>query len=84
MQAFCHFLSLPLPQALGKGSCHGLWALGAGRVQPWRKAARGRGAWQALKACHCRRPREPILQSNDDQRGRARQLVWHQGLGDAL
>lgn len=50
----------------------------------WRKAARGRGAWQALKACHCQRPREPILQSNDDQRGSARQLVWHQGLGDAL
>lgn len=50
---------------------------GAGRVQPWRKAARGRGARQALKACHCQRPREPLLRNDDDQRGSARQLVWH-------
>lgn len=33
---------------------------------------------------HGQRPREPLLQSHDDQWGGARQCVRHQGLGDAV
>lgn len=60
---------------------------GVGHVEvPWAGtlARRADGPVVLAVACHGQRPRELVLQSHDDQRGGARQRVWHQGLGDAV